>query len=768
MPSIAEIRQQYPQYSDMTDQQLGDALYKKFYSDMPRDEFDQKIGLKSSAIPAQVPVPSGKEIDEATTTGGYSASSLPSAHDYRQAAGAATGNLVGTALQLTAGMPGTVVNAMEKTAHALGIATDVPFQDQNAWIDDISKKITEKLSGPAKTPSDVSSREVGETAATVASLAPLALAAPEAAGAVGRSAIGLARKVTGGAAKTAAEELRGAAIGESEKAIGSQESKAAQIQQKVQNIGKLQRKILETQPAIAADRAQASISKIDPFRAKVLAQTRDRVRQAEADYRAAGATAQQAKDAVAEHDLKIKQAEEAVTSLEQQLLARPTTTAEQFGQALRNTTKSIADRFSRIRKRESGFDQAIASAGDQPRVPTGTISSFIKTQLTGIRNPTLERILGDIDTLVKTDHLTADGKSVSTNALSVQSAESLRGYLDSIIRSKMFKDQKVDKETLAIITHIKKDLVRSATEAWTPYREALAKWRILSRPLDIVERKGALKKVLDVDPVSTDYANTEAQVVGQVIQKARQGNPVFTRLLQENPDIKEPARLYFTQDLFSKGVPSPSSLKTWLKLNEGPLRQLGLYDEFRDIRVARETAQRAVGDAKEAKTLAVKRSQIASEGEGQAKAALSQAERLRNLARQRAEPERVPDQSETTIARRGDQAVSRLSTQAGQLQRSAQTASALADDFRKFRTELTVATPKEIPARSKAFFSNLRDKGLITDAQYADYLKQVQNVQESFTNAASARKRILYIGAAALAATGIWRGHRTLLDLMHM
>lgn len=45
MTSIAEIRQQFPQYGDMSDQQLVDALYSKHYADMPRDQFDAKIGL---------------------------------------------------------------------------------------------------------------------------------------------------------------------------------------------------------------------------------------------------------------------------------------------------------------------------------------------------------------------------------------------------------------------------------------------------------------------------------------------------------------------------------------------------------------------------------------------------------------------------------------------------------------------------------------------------------------------------------------------------
>lgn len=44
MATLAEIRQQYPQYGDMSDQQLADSLYTKHYSDMPRDEFDLKVG----------------------------------------------------------------------------------------------------------------------------------------------------------------------------------------------------------------------------------------------------------------------------------------------------------------------------------------------------------------------------------------------------------------------------------------------------------------------------------------------------------------------------------------------------------------------------------------------------------------------------------------------------------------------------------------------------------------------------------------------------
>lgn len=54
MASLAEIRQRHPQYSDMSDQSLADALYAKSYSDMPRADFDASIGMTAPAAPEQV------------------------------------------------------------------------------------------------------------------------------------------------------------------------------------------------------------------------------------------------------------------------------------------------------------------------------------------------------------------------------------------------------------------------------------------------------------------------------------------------------------------------------------------------------------------------------------------------------------------------------------------------------------------------------------------------------------------------------------------
>jgi len=47
--NLAEVRAKYPQYKDLSDEQLAKGLHDKFYSDMPYDAFAQKIGLKAEA-----------------------------------------------------------------------------------------------------------------------------------------------------------------------------------------------------------------------------------------------------------------------------------------------------------------------------------------------------------------------------------------------------------------------------------------------------------------------------------------------------------------------------------------------------------------------------------------------------------------------------------------------------------------------------------------------------------------------------------------------
>jgi len=49
--NIKEVREKFPQYSDLSDEQLADALHRKFYADMPVAEFRSSIGLQSQQQP---------------------------------------------------------------------------------------------------------------------------------------------------------------------------------------------------------------------------------------------------------------------------------------------------------------------------------------------------------------------------------------------------------------------------------------------------------------------------------------------------------------------------------------------------------------------------------------------------------------------------------------------------------------------------------------------------------------------------------------------
>ena len=48
--NIQEIRVKYPEYNDLSDEQLAQGLYNKFYSDMDYSDFSQKIGLNTPKI----------------------------------------------------------------------------------------------------------------------------------------------------------------------------------------------------------------------------------------------------------------------------------------------------------------------------------------------------------------------------------------------------------------------------------------------------------------------------------------------------------------------------------------------------------------------------------------------------------------------------------------------------------------------------------------------------------------------------------------------
>lgn len=59
MATIADIRKQFPQYADVSDQDLARGFHQKFYSDIPFEQFSTQIGLSPSKYADLVPKAKG-------------------------------------------------------------------------------------------------------------------------------------------------------------------------------------------------------------------------------------------------------------------------------------------------------------------------------------------------------------------------------------------------------------------------------------------------------------------------------------------------------------------------------------------------------------------------------------------------------------------------------------------------------------------------------------------------------------------------------------
>ena len=56
--NFKELRQKYPDYNDMSDQQFADAFHAKYYSDLPKEDFYKKLDFKQNQ--PKVDQPKGK------------------------------------------------------------------------------------------------------------------------------------------------------------------------------------------------------------------------------------------------------------------------------------------------------------------------------------------------------------------------------------------------------------------------------------------------------------------------------------------------------------------------------------------------------------------------------------------------------------------------------------------------------------------------------------------------------------------------------------
>lgn len=168
MATIAEIRAKYPQYNDLSDQALADALYAKHYSDMPRAEFDEKIGLVPGAVAAS------KASQQLQGGPGPRRESFGETHAGQAISG------VNEGIADIIGLPADLVNRFVVRPAIAGVnavagtdfkASDKPFLGSGMMRDVMAPTIAPPSADPAKQVLRRIGQEVGATAVPVLGVA---------------------------------------------------------------------------------------------------------------------------------------------------------------------------------------------------------------------------------------------------------------------------------------------------------------------------------------------------------------------------------------------------------------------------------------------------------------------------------------------------------------------------------------------------------------------------------------------------------------------
>jgi len=513
---------------------------------------------------------------------------------------------------------------------------------------------------------------------------------------------------------------------------------------------------LREQPIKAAERAAAR-EQVDVSRApevstreQVVADLRDRRRALERDFQQAGLTRQQAEAEIAIRESEKVAAEQSVQQLNQRLLSLPRADKETFGDALRKSIDDYVKKYNNIRQEQSGFNAMIRNSGTQNIVPAEQMHRYVQGLIDQTANPTTRRALENIKGSLEVNGFTEG----IPNNLTVKQAHDVKQYLDSIINAKSITLEglggvALDKNILKLVKDIKREVINTTGDVYKPYKDSLTAYAKLSRPLDVIERNAKVRKLTALDPISTESKATNSEIVGAILGEANKGNKVFATLLKEFPELKDSARMYFTKQLFGKDVaPSLSEFRTFLATNEAKLKQAGLYDEFKDLRSAREAAERAVADAKGLVSNASDKAASAKEIEAALKQEVGKAERLVSKAVSRVPTaEDIAARFARTPEQTSAQVQSKLKSMLAGTTKQREAAQEVSRRNQNLLVELNNPTRpvKETVSEIGKFYKDLAKDNFITPQQYEKLYDDVKRVEKAYGESSDARKELLKI-----------------------
>ena len=176
------------------------------------------------------------------------------------------------------------------------------------------------------------------------------------------------------------------------------------------------------------------------------------------------------------------------------------------------------------------------------------------------------------------------------------------------------------------------------------------------------------------------------------------------------------------------------------------------------MRVAKQTAQRAVEEAKGARDLSSEQIRASETEEKRIAKQLSDEQRLREKQKAKIKADaagvRSPEDILAQSEKRSGEAEKRLSRQETELRSKVSANEKVADRYRQFETEIGVAGPKQVVGQTRKFIQSLRDNKLIDDHSYGIALKEIDRAERLFTDSIQLRKRLIYIGVATAGVVG--------------
>ncbi|MDD5551382.1 MAG: hypothetical protein PHS34_08990, partial [Candidatus Omnitrophica bacterium] len=148
--NIQDIRRKYPQYNDLSDQVLADGFHKKFYSDIPKNDFYSKIGLKTE--PSRLSK-IGTLVNKAITSGDFTPA--------EEGNGVIAGNFMRTGANLSTGIPMSILGGVAGVGQLLDPteSTDRNLQQANQAIERIGGALRIK---PKNNEDAIAEENIGE------------------------------------------------------------------------------------------------------------------------------------------------------------------------------------------------------------------------------------------------------------------------------------------------------------------------------------------------------------------------------------------------------------------------------------------------------------------------------------------------------------------------------------------------------------------------------------------------------------------------------